>query len=107
MDLNTLRLVYVTTKDKPQALAIGRHLVEQRLAACINVLGDMTSIYRWQGTLEEASEVVLIAKTEARLVPELIATVKRLHTYEVPCVLSLPVREGNADYIAWLGAGLA
>jgi periplasmic divalent cation tolerance protein len=106
MELTTLRLVYMTARDKPQALAIGRYLVEQRLAACVNVLDGMTSVYQWQGKPEEASEVVLIAKTEARLVKALIAAVQSQHSYEVPCVLTLPILEGNPDYLAWLATGL-
>ena len=94
--------VYITAKEKTQALAIGRALVEERLAACINVLDGMTSVYRWEGAVEEASEAVLIAKTTEPLLPALIARVKELHTYTCPCVVAWPIGTGNAPYLDWI-----
>jgi periplasmic divalent cation tolerance protein len=94
--------VYITAKDKTQALAIGRVLVEERLAACINVLDGMTSVYWWEGTLEEASEAVLIAKTTEPRMPALIARVKSLHTYDCPCVVAWPIGTGNRPYLDWI-----
>jgi periplasmic divalent cation tolerance protein len=104
--MTDLRLIYVTAKDKSQALAIGKELVESKVAACVNILEGMTSLYTWKGRLEQASEVVLIVKTEERLVAEVIATVKREHSYEVPCALVLPVLGGSSDYITWLSDSL-
>ncbi len=102
-----MRLVYVTTPDVSAAKAIGRVLVEERLAACINVLPQMSSIYRWQGKIEEAEEAVLIVKTTAERVTDVIARVKALHTYEVPCAISIPVLAGNQDYLSWIGGNVA
>jgi periplasmic divalent cation tolerance protein len=99
-------LIYITARDKAEALALGRQLVERRLAACINVLGGMTSIYRWEGRLEEAQEAVLIAKTDRSRADELIAELKKLHSYSVPCALILDVQGGNPDYLCWLAEGL-
>jgi periplasmic divalent cation tolerance protein len=94
--------VYITAKDKAQALAIGRTLVEERLAACVNVWDGMTSIYRWEGAIEEASEAVLVAKTTEPHLPALAARVKALHTYECPCVVAWPIGTGNPPYLDWI-----
>jgi len=104
--MTPLRLVYITTENREQALALGRALVERRLAACINVLGGMTSIYHWQGHIEESTEAVLLAKTDESRVDALVAAVKELHSYDVPCALVLPIVGGNPDYLDWLATGL-
>jgi periplasmic divalent cation tolerance protein len=97
-------IVYVTAADAAQALAIGRTLVEERFAACVNVLPGMTSIYRWQGGVERAEEAVLIAKTGADRVAALTARVRALHTYHLPCVVAAPLVDGDPDYLAWVVA---
>ncbi|MBI4082617.1 MAG: divalent-cation tolerance protein CutA [Candidatus Lambdaproteobacteria bacterium] len=99
-----LRFVYITTASREEALAIGRALVAARLAACTNVLHPMQSCYWWQGKLEEGAETVLIAKTRAGLVDNLVAKVKALHSHTVPCIVALPILAGNPDYLAWLDA---
>jgi len=96
-------LAYITAKDKPQALSIGRALVEERLAACVNVIDNMTSVYRWEGELNEDNEVVLIAKTSAETFEALTERVKQLHTYTCPCVVLIPIIGGNKSYLEWLG----
>ena len=95
--------VYVTAGSVAEAERIGRALVEERLAACANILPGMRSIYRWQGKVEEASEAVLVLKTARKTLDELTARVKALHSYELPCVVALPIEAGNADYLAWIG----
>src|SRR3712207_2611759 len=94
-----IRILYVTTRDRSQALRIGRTLIERRLAACVNVLDGMTSVYEWQGRIEEATEAVLLVKTDAARTPPAIAAIRECHDYEVPCVLALPVVDGNPDYL--------
>jgi periplasmic divalent cation tolerance protein len=94
--------VYITAKDKAQALTIGRALVEERLAACINVWDGMTSVYRWQGALEEATEAVLIAKTTESQIPAIVDRVKALHSYACPCVVAWPLETGNPAYLEWI-----
>jgi len=94
--------VYITAKDKDQALAIGRTLVEEQLAACINVLDGMTSVYRWEGAVEQASEAVLIVKTAEPQLPKVIERVKALHTYSCPCVAAWPIGIGNPQYLEWI-----
>ena len=95
---------YVTAGSRDEALRIGRALVEERLAACANVVDGMTSVYWWQDALEQADEAVLIVKTRAELVERLTTRVRELHGYDCPCVVSLPITGGNADYLAWIAA---
>ena len=94
--------VYVTAANKNEALQIGRVLVEERLAACVNVLDNMTSLYHWEGELQRGSEAILIAKTREDLVERLIERVKSLHSYSCPCVISWPIQTGNQAYLDWI-----
>jgi periplasmic divalent cation tolerance protein len=96
------RLIYMTVKDKSEAKAIGAALLEKRLAACVNIWEGVTSMYHWQGKLEESPEVILLAKTVAEKVPQLLETVKELHSYEVPSVLSLSVDQGLPAFLEWV-----
>ena len=95
---------YVTTPSRDEALTIGRTVVQERLAACANVLDGMTSIYWWQGALEQAGEAVLVLKTRADLVERLTARIRELHSYECPCVVALPIAAGNPEYLDWIAA---
>ncbi|HEV8015895.1 MAG TPA: divalent-cation tolerance protein CutA [Stellaceae bacterium] len=94
--------VYVTAADAEEAKKLGRVLVEEQLAACANILPGATSIFRWQGKLEEASEAVLILKTTEQKLERLIARAKALHSYDCPCIEALPVVEGNRDFLEWV-----
>jgi periplasmic divalent cation tolerance protein len=94
--------LYVTAESAEEAARIGGALVEERLAACANVLPAMTSIYRWQGAVQRAAEAVLILKTREDLASEATARIKALHTYECPCVVVLPLAGGNPDFLAWI-----
>lgn len=100
--MSDLCILYVTAADADEALRIGRALVEARLAACANVLPGMTSVYRWEGRVEQAGEAVLVLKTRASLVEAATERVKALHAYACPCVVALPVEGGNPDYLDWL-----
>ena len=95
-------IIYVTCKNMKEADDIGTVLVERRLAACVNILPGMNSIYWWEGKVERAEEVVLIAKTRESLVAELTGAVKAIHGYEVPCVVAFPITGGNPDFLAWI-----
>lgn len=99
-----LRLVYITTKDKKEAKTIGTKLVKEKLAACVNIIDGMESIYRWEGEIVEDKEAILIAKTPYHNVKELTERVKELHSYDCPCVISLQLteQEGNEEYQQWL-----
>ncbi len=97
------RLIYMTAASAEEAGKLGKGLVEARLCACANILGPIRSFYWWQGKLEEGAEVALIAKTRADLVEAATAWVKSQHSYSVPCVVSLPIDGGNADFLKWIG----
>jgi len=99
--------VYCTTASPEQAERIGRALVEERLAACVNILPGMRSIYHWQGAIETATEAVLIAKTRADLAEALLARIEALHTYEVPCAVVLPIVGGLPEFLAWIDSETA
>ena len=95
-------VVLVTAPSAEGATRIGRALVEERLAACANVVGPMTSIYRWQGTVEEASEHLMLVKARATDFDRIAARVRELHAYDVPEIIALPIRGGSPAYLAWL-----
>lgn len=99
-----LRFVYITTSSIQEAETIGRTLVEEKLAACVNIVDGMKSIYRWEGEIVEDEEAILIAKTPYHNVKELTDRVKELHSYDCPCVISLQLteQEGNEEYQHWL-----
>ena len=92
----------VTAPDEETGRRIARALVEERLAACVNVLPGVRSIYRWKGAVEEASEVMLVAKTRAERAGALAARVRALHPYELPEVVALPVTDGSRAYLRWV-----
>ena len=102
-----IRFVYMTAGSLAEARTIGRELVESGLAACVNILPGMQSVYRWEGKIEEATEVVMIAKTTAPRVPALTAKVKSLHSYDCPCVVSLKVEEGYQPFLDWIAANVS
>jgi periplasmic divalent cation tolerance protein len=95
-------VVLVTCPDGESAERIARALVEERLAACVNVGGDVRSIYRWRGKVEDADERLLVVKARADRLGDLTARVVELHPYDVPEVLALPVGGGLAPYLDWI-----
>jgi periplasmic divalent cation tolerance protein len=97
-------IVLSTAGSPEEAVRISRELVERGLAACVNRVPGVTSVYRWQGAIEEASEVLLIIKTSAEEVPAVEAALRELHSYEVPEFLVLPVVGGSRSYLDWLFA---
>jgi periplasmic divalent cation tolerance protein len=100
-------LVYMTAGDMAEARRIGRALVEERLAACVNIIDSMRAIYRWGGDLQEDAEVVMIAKTVESKVSRLVARVTALHSYDCCCVLAFPVAAGNPPFLDWIAAEVA
>jgi periplasmic divalent cation tolerance protein len=95
------RLVYITAKDEEEANRIGQALVGEKLAACVNI-HPIRSIFRWQGEIRQEDEVAILAKTRAELVDEVMSRVKELHSYEVPCIIVLPLEKGNPDFLEWI-----
>jgi periplasmic divalent cation tolerance protein len=94
--------IYITTKDKPEAMSIARTLVQERLAASANVFDNMEAIYWWGDEIYEVGEVVLIAMTRASLVDELTERVKSMHSYNCPCIVAMPMTNGNPAYFSWM-----
>ena len=99
-----VHFVYMTASSNNEAQKIGKALVESRLAACVNILDNMQSIYRWEEKVQQDAEVVLIAKTTDSLVAQLIDKVKSLHSYDCPCIVSLPVSDGYPPFLDWIRA---
>jgi periplasmic divalent cation tolerance protein len=97
-----LSIAYITASTSDQAWRIGRALVQARLAACVNIIPGMNSVYWWEGEIQEDAEVVVIAKTRESLLPELIETVKSIHSYDCPCIIAVPILGGNPDYLDWM-----
>ena len=97
-----VHFVYMTASSNKEAQKIGKALVESRLAACVNILDNMQSIYRWEEKVQQDAEVVLIAKTTDSLVAQLIDKVKSLHSYDCPCIVSLPVSDGYPPFLDWV-----
>jgi periplasmic divalent cation tolerance protein len=96
-------VVYVTAGSLEEASRLAQALVEERLAACVNQIGPVQSVYRWEGKLEQSEERLLIIKTRRDLFPAVEKRVRELHSYAVPEIVALPIVEGNHDYLRWLG----
>ncbi|MFL6744838.1 MAG: divalent-cation tolerance protein CutA [Sphingomicrobium sp.] len=94
--------VYAVFADADEAERIGRAMVEERLAACVNILGGIRSIYRWQGAIESAEEVAAIFKTRHDTADALITRVAALHSYEVPCIVTWSVDKLLGAYADWV-----
>lgn len=95
-------IVYSTFPNRQEALSAAQQLVEKRLAACVNLHDGVTSIYRWQGAIQQEKEVVFIAKTQQKKVSAAIDALKQLHSYEVPCIVAYPVGEGLPAFLQWV-----
>ena len=104
--MTDFQIVLCTCADREQAERIADRLIEQHLAACVNILPGVQSIYRWQGAVESAAEVLILIKTDAAHSNQVQSTIASLHSYEVPEFLVLPVLGGSKAYLAWLGASL-
>ena len=97
-----MKVVMITASSPDEGARIAEALVGERLAACVNRVDGISSVYWWKGKVERESETLLIAKTRGELVERLIARVKELHSYSVPEVIALPIEAGNADYLMWI-----
>lgn len=96
-------LVYVTAPNREEALRIGRAIVAESLAACANVLDGMTSVFRWNGELQQESEAVLLLKTRSELASLVVQKVQELHPYDVPAILVIPIDGGSNLFLSWIG----
>jgi len=101
------RVVLVTCGSLPEARRIAQGVVRARLAACVNIgSAPVESVYRWKGKVERAREFLLVMKTTAKRLPELEREVKRLHSYDVPEFIALPIAAGSREYLRWLGGSV-
>jgi periplasmic divalent cation tolerance protein len=94
--------VHITAPSRAQASTMARTLVDERLAACVNIVDGVQSVYRWEEKVEESAEVLCLVKTRAGLLDALIERVQALHPYQVPEILAFEVADGSAAYLAWL-----
>jgi len=98
----SVNLIYITAGSMDEARSIGMELVAQRLAACVNIIDSVNSMYWWKGEIRDEREVIIIAKTREELVPDLTERVRAMHSYEVPCIVSLPILDGNGPFLDWI-----
>jgi len=97
-------VVLCTCSSEEEALAIARQLVDKRLAACVNLVQPVRSIYRWQGKVEDAAEALLIIKSRRPLFEELSKAIAAAHSYQVPEIIALPIIDGASSYLDWVDA---
>ena len=94
--------IFITTGSADEARQVARALLEQRKVACVNIVPGIDSLFWWEGEVDSARENLLIAKTKASLLPEVIKLVKETHSYDVPEIIALPIIGGNQDYLDWI-----
>ena len=97
-------LVIINTPSREVALRIARALIERKLAACVNILAECASVYRWKGKIEAETEIPLLIKTRGEIYDEVQAAIKALHPYELPEIIAVPVERGLPKYLEWVNA---
>ena len=95
-------LVYITCRNTDEAKRVGENLIQSKVAACVNIIDGMRSMFWWEGKVEQDDETVLLAKTQVGLVGRLTDTVKSVHSDECPCVIAVPIIDGNPDFLRWI-----
>jgi len=100
------RIVLSTAGSEDEARKIAHHLVEHHLAACVNLVPQIESIYRWQGKIESSQEWLLVIKTTAEKFPAVRDAIRELHSYELPECIAISVEDGSADYLEWIAGSL-
>ena len=98
----SVNFIYITVGSVEEARNIGNKLVSDRLAACVNIIDNVSSMYWWEGEVQDDKEVILIAKTKESLVPELVEKIRSMHSYSCPCIVSLPILNGNRAFLNWV-----
>ena len=96
-------VLFITTPTVEEAQRISKILLEQRKAACVNIVPRVSSLFWWQGKIDSARESLLIVKTTASQLNELVTLVKEIHSYDVPEIIAIPIVGGNQDYLEWIG----
>jgi periplasmic divalent cation tolerance protein len=100
------RIVLCTAGSEDEARKIAQHLVEGRLAACVNIVPKIESVYRWQGKLESSQEWLLLIKTSAEKFPAVRDAIRELHSYDLPECIVVSIEDGSAEYLAWIAESL-
>ena len=100
--MDEIVIILTNLPDRASALKLAGELVEQRLAACVNVLAECSSVYRWEGRIKSAAEVPVLIKTRAQRYDEVEAEIRRLHPYELPEIVAVPVVRGLDEYLEWV-----
>lgn len=100
------KLVYISCKNQKEAQKIGQALVVDKLAVCVNIIPNIKSIFRWKGKIEKVHESLLLAKTIEKNLAKLINKVKKLHSYKVPCIISLEITSGLKNFLRWIDNSL-
>lgn len=95
-------MIYITTKDEAEAKKIGRALLVEKLVACVNIIDGMKSMYWWKDNIQVENETILIAKSKEGLMNRIIEKVKSEHSYDCPCIVSIPLGKGNPDFYEWI-----
>ncbi len=95
-------IIYITSPSKEEALSISRTLIDEGLAACTNIFSDMTSVYKWEGKIQQSSEFILIVKTTKSLVNAAEERIKELHSYKCPCIMSIKIDNCDKDFLKWV-----
>lgn len=103
----TVLMVYMTFANQQEAKKIAALLVKKKLAACVNILGKIHSIFEWKGAIEKSKEIAVIAKTTRARYATLEKLIKQRHSYECPCIVAWPVERGNAPFLAWVNDSTA
>lgn len=105
-DNNRYVVGLVTAKDKEEAHKIAQGLLDKKLAACVNVIDSVESMFWWQGKMDQAREVLLVMKTRGDVMEEVIRTVKSLHSYDTPEIIAFPIVAGSKDYLDWIDSSV-
>lgn len=95
-------ILYITCKNNKEAILISNKLISSKLIACANIIKNVTSIFRWKKKLNKNKEVILLAKTAQKNVKRIEKTVKKLHSYDTPCILFLEIKYGNKEFLKWI-----
>ncbi|MHC4307304.1 MAG: divalent-cation tolerance protein CutA [Planctomycetota bacterium] len=95
-------VIYITTGSVNEAKKIGRALVEEKLVACSNIISPIRSIYSWQGKICDDKEALMVLKTRKKLFNQIVKRVEKLHSYDVPEIIAMPIIEGSSKYLSWL-----
>lgn len=95
-------VIFITAKDTAQARTVARKLLDDKLAACVNIVSGVQSLFWWEGKVDEAAEVLLVVKSRKKLFAKLQRAVRAAHSYQVPEIIALPIVAGNKEYLNWI-----